>query len=71
MSDVTVTCPNCGESDLMGPLSEGFQCYKCGWSYHYGLLTTKPYYQVWKSSMSLIHNLEEIHLLKPTQEEAS
>lgn len=27
-----VSCPGCGEEGLIGPVDEGFMCYKCGYT---------------------------------------
>lgn len=50
----SVTCPNCGTPDLEGPISEGFTCYKCGWSFEYGQLTTSKFGELWKKIHPII-----------------
>ena len=42
-----VTCPNCLAEHLMGPLSAGFMCYSCGWSFEFGKLNTLEYESTW------------------------
>ncbi len=49
-----VTCPNCQAEHLMGPLSAGFMCYACGWSFEVGKLHTLEYESIWDDLKKLI-----------------
>jgi len=53
-----VSCPNCKAKDLIGPIDEGFQCHKCGWSFEYGKLTTAPYHKVFLKVFQLVQYID-------------
>ena len=59
-----VSCPNCGEPDLIGPISEGFMCYNCGWSFEYGKILCHGYEEIREKFRKIV--LEHYHLLEET-----
>ena len=46
MTDEVVSCPNCGDPDAVNPLSEGFKCDACAWSFEYGKILCQGYDEI-------------------------